>query len=111
MGGTKRRYGSNMITRDESRKLKEFRELVFFGIRKALEVGLGHKSYEGTISVHFPSYFGGDYYIELDCYLLGPARHYSWRGKDLSEAIDKAAYNVNLWINDVDKEEKDEPQT
>lgn len=63
------------------------------------------KSYEGEMSVivrfpgiHPDAYEKVDFGITLDCYLLGPGRHYQWHGATLSEALDKAEKDVNAWI-------------
>lgn len=93
-----------MITIEDLDKLKEFQEIVFDGVEKSLRIEGGHKSYEGAIAVHLPPYFGGYHFIELDCYVLGPRRHYEWTGKNLSEAIDKAMIDVKKWIKELEDE-------
>lgn len=94
----------NMLSADDVCKLDEFQQIVFDGIEKALRMEGHHKSYEGAIRVCLPSYFGGSYFVDLDCYVLGPSRHYEWPGKTLSEAVDKAMSEVKTWIKELDNE-------
>ena len=66
------------------------------------------KSYEGAFewTVCYPNYFddetgdsGADHYVlTLHCYVLGPARHYDWRGKTMDEVLDKAEKDIDSWI-------------
>jgi hypothetical protein len=92
------------MTSEDLWKLKEFQQTVFKGIEEALYLDGAHKHYEGAIRVCLPSYFGGDYFIELDCYVLGPGRHYEWAGETLSIAIDQALADVKRWIKELDNE-------
>jgi hypothetical protein len=89
----------------DKEKFIALRQYVFDKIKKALEEDGHHKMYEGafTVSTHWPNYFENEssMYVELtlDCYLLGPTRHYSWTGKTLREAIDKADKEIRGWKN------------
>lgn len=94
----------NMLSLDDACRLDEFQDVVFYGIEKALQLEGSHKSYEGAIRVCLPSYFGGDYFVELDCYVLGPSRHYEWAGETLLEAIDKAMSDVKKWVKELGNE-------
>ena len=38
------------------------------------------------------------YLIRLHCYVLGPGRHYEWKGRTLKNALDKAEKDINQWI-------------
>ena len=70
------------------------------------------KSYEGSleINVTYPDYFedeeaesGPDYcYITLHCYVLGPTRHYDFKGKTMKEALDKMDEALTRWENGYD---------
>ena len=69
----------------KSYELAEFetlRRCIFDLIRQSLALDGQCKSYEGALSIHFPSYFqdrNGEengYAIHLDCYVIGPSRHY-----------------------------------
>ncbi len=65
----------------------------------------GHcKSYEGAFSVHFPNYFDSgvdeSIVLTLDCYLVGPSRHYRWEGDNLVKAVESAAADINSWIGE-----------
>lgn len=69
-----------------------------------------HKSYEGTFELTFsyPSFFDDGYdkdepdavIIQLYCYVLGPSRHYEWRGKDILSAVENCREDVRQWIKD-----------
>jgi hypothetical protein len=91
-------------------KLDAFRALVFRGVAKALARNGHCKGYEGAISVHFPSYLDvedgdcNEVQVDLHCYVLGPSRHYSWRGPTLAKALDAAAKDVRRWIKELDRE-------
>lgn len=86
------------------------RRRVMNAIRIELEEDPCCKSYEGTfeILVSYPDYFERTYenkqddpnfyIIRLHCYVLGPGRHYEWRGKTFKEALDKCEKDINEWI-------------
>lgn len=58
----------------------------------------GHcKSYEGRMEIVLPGYFDDQWGINLHCYVIGPSRHYEWRGKTLDEALDKAESDILAW--------------
>lgn len=85
------------------------RKLVAEAIRKELEIDFHCKSYEGTFewTVCYPNYFEDNdgtaepnyYILTLHCYVLGPARHYEWRGETKAEVLDKAEREIKLWLN------------
>ncbi len=92
------------------------RRKVMVGIKKALAIDSTCKSYEGFMElvIEFPDYFEMDrsvedapnwYVIKLHCYVLGPARHYEWRGRTLDEALDAAEKEINMWIAEVEDDE------
>lgn len=84
------------------------RRRVMRAIRRELEEDSCCKSYEGTFEllVGYPDYFDGEhtdkpdfFKIVLHCYVLGPARHYEWRGNTFKEALDSAEREIDSWIN------------
>lgn len=92
------------------------RRKVMTGIKKALEIDPGCKSYEGCMEllIEYPNYFELNeseedtpnwYEICLHCYVLGPARHYEWRGRTLDEALDAAEKEISMWIAEVEDDE------
>ncbi len=98
-----------------SDRVEAFRDLVFAGIRRALEIDEHCKAYEGTITVRYPSYFAGkgrgilyapqDHYeVELACYVLGPNRGETWRGETLVDALALATADVTRWIAEMEAE-------
>lgn len=92
--------------------LPEFISFVHQAVHAAI-LEDGHcKSYEGTVSVSYPSFFEmtdpnhtQQVTLQLDCYVLGPSRSYTWRGVNVKECIDIARKNIERWVeggNDVD---------
>lgn len=85
----------------------ELRQIVMMKIRRALEEDSYCKSYEGSFDIvlSHPTYFedktgtrGVDVYgILLDCYVLGPSRHYEWWGETFEEALSKAEVDIYSW--------------
>ena len=94
----------------------KLRKRLFEAIGKALSEDCG-KSYEGAffIGQAFPNYYEDEeakeqpfmWYIHLDCYIVGPYRHYDWDGKTLDEALDKCEEDINEWLEET--EEYDSP--
>ncbi len=87
----------------------ELRKKLFDGIKLALEVDGYCKSYEGTFSIIFPNYFqerlesqwiDDSWCIGLDCYVLGPGRHYTWCGETFEEALEKAEKDILEWVKE-----------
>ena len=72
------------------------------------EQGEPGKSYEGAWEITFgipdaiddpEAVKGPDYCkITLHCYLVGPGRHYDWKGKTPNEALKKCKADVEKWI-------------
>lgn len=80
--------------------LDELHKLVKSGIAKKLEEDGHCKSYEGAMRLECPNHFSPEdgYSLELDCYVLGPNRHYRWKGDTVQECIDKAEADIAAWI-------------
>lgn len=67
----------------------------------------GHcKHYEGTFEVgySFPNYFeredatAGSWTIRLDCYVIGPNRHYEWAADTAEGVMDECEADVRDWL-------------
>ena len=94
------------IEAGDSAAIEAFRALVFRGVKEALEFDGHHKSYEGRVGIVYPSYFDATepetedkpFVVVLDCYVLGPHRHYEWRGATLDWALRLATADVEEWI-------------
>lgn len=88
------------MTLDE--QITTYRMRLFAAIQHALAADGGGKSYEGQIQIHFPGYYCQKvpdmWEITVDCYILGPARHYSYVGNDLDECFAKANADLDQWI-------------
>lgn len=89
-------------------RFNRLRKRVADAIAKYLEDDYGHKSYEGTweMLISFPNYFDDEtatakpdfYRITLHCYVIGPARHYDWDGKNWDECLAKCEKDVCSWL-------------
>ena len=93
---------------NEKVRFDALRKLVMDAIRKELEIDCHCKSYEGAFEwlTCYPNYFddpeakeGPNFYVlTLHCYVLGPSRHYEWRGKTRGEVLDKAEKEIKSWL-------------
>lgn len=86
----------------------QLRKKVMAAIKRELEQDSCCKSYEGTFewTVCYPDYFedeSGDakpnyYVLTLHCYVLGPSRHYEWRGRTKAKVLDDAEQDIESWL-------------
>lgn len=93
-----------MITQSELNRFFKLRQTIFDKIKAALQEDEHCKSYEGAMRLGFPNYFEQDSEdscmrcsVLLDCYVLGPVRHYEWYGRTFTEALDKAEKEIESW--------------
>lgn len=98
---------TSIINTEDLKRFLQIRREMFKQIKESLEIDGHCKSYEGSLSIeiHFPDYWEGDiphYNIHLDCYLLGPHRHYDFPGMTLAEALDRLelAVTKNDWTQE-----------
>ena len=96
----------NVINVDLTEFLR-LREKIFECLRHCLEEDDHCKSYEGALSVEYilPNYFEKkvktpSWNIHLDCYLIGPERHYDWQGKTFEDVLAKATKDIECWIKE-----------
>jgi len=92
---------------DELIAFKRLRQYVFAAVKRELAIDSGCKSYEGHMAIQFPHYFmentfvpeqkSDNWCVQLDCYVLGPSRHYHWCGRTLGEAVTKARSEIEGW--------------
>lgn len=109
---------SKSMSTDYDRFL-ELRRRVMAAVHAELERESLCKSYEGTFELllSYPSYFEYSEYVkdkderanlpdayilQLHCYVLGPHRHYEWRGETLKEALDRCEADVKAWEKRVE---------
>lgn len=87
---------------EDLEKLNTLRQKTFIQIYECLKEDGHCKRYEGTFGITFPCYFDDEdeWSITLDLYVFGPDRHYTWNGKTLREAIEKADSDVTMWIRE-----------
>jgi len=81
------------------------RQRLFVAIEQSLSVEGHCKSYEGTFGIVLPNYFEEKHgpkrwAVTLDCYVIGPHRHYVWEGETLDEAVAKAEAEVGGWLSE-----------
>lgn len=95
-----------VISSEEMDRFLCVRTRMFGLIDRAIEQDGHHKSYEGTMSIHWPNRFedsDGVLSIELACYVLGPSREYYWEGKTLTEALDKMIVDIDQWEDEINQ--------
>ena len=93
----------------EMKLFSALRKQVADYIRKRLDAGAEHKSYEGIweVLISYPSWFDDETTtaspdfcnITLHCYLIGPSRGYTWHGKTVDEALEKCKKDIDRWTN------------
>ena len=79
-------------------RLEVLRKDLFDAIDYAIKHDGHHKSYEGKLAMIWPHRFEDEYTITLDCYVIGPSRHYYWSGKTFAEAFELAERDIREWI-------------
>lgn len=93
-----------MISQQDLMRFAQLRGELFAFIGMALKENGHCKSYEGAMQIGFPDYFSADddgaWSVSLDCYVIGPSRHYTWTGKNFTEALDKAEKEIRGWFGD-----------
>lgn len=105
-----------MISLDESLRFDRLRQRVMRAVEYELKMNDGYcKSYEGAfeVTMSFPEYFQDEtgtkppdfVSITLHCYVLGPSRHYTWKGPTFLDALRKAEAEIDSWI-EAQEEEK-----
>lgn len=89
-------------------RFENLRAKVFGAIAAQLAIDPYCKSYEGAFEIvmGWPDYFEDEQmtaqpwvHIILHCYVLGPARHYEWKGRTFAEALNKAEKEIDGWID------------
>lgn len=93
-------------------RLIALRQRLFDAIGRQLARCGDCKIYEGRFAINLPNYFerhdeNNAWRVELDCYVIGPSRHYEWRGDTLAEAVEKAERDVSKWIIERDEDSED----
>lgn len=88
-------------------RLEQLRQDLYLAIPKAIEDGGGHcKSYEGSFSLTcaWPAYSNRseapEWTLTLDLYVIGPSRHYKWRGQSIDVVVERADADVRGWLRD-----------
>lgn len=84
-------------------RLERLREELFAEIEQVLAEDGHCKPYEGAFAVRLPNYFEEPghpeaWTVELDCYVVGPRRHYRWVGPTLDATVAMAEQDVRKWI-------------
>jgi len=93
--------------------LQEFIVYVHDAVHTVLIAGDGHcKSYEGSVSVHFPSFFEmtdpnhqPPVTLKLACYVLGPSRSYYWESTNVAGCIEQARTDIEGWLAEEAEDE------
>ena len=79
--------------------LGDFRERLFGLINRALAFNDHRKEDEGDILIECSGVYSQDKQIAMyvSCYVLGPARHYVFKGNTLSDCVMKASEELDKW--------------
>ena len=101
-----------MISADDYARFEQLRADLFDAIAKALDEDGHCKSYEGSFRLQFPNYFESlpspsemtdsePWGILLDCYVIGPSRHYEWWGATFADVLQKADTDIRAWMHEA----------
>ena len=87
---------------------QKLRKMVAEEIIRRVEEGCEHKSCEGIweITLSYPDAFEdpkgvGSFdvaIVTLHCCVLGPSRHYTWKGYTIEAALQRAEKDITEWI-------------
>ena len=91
------------------KRFYDLRERLIKEINRIKAEGEPGKMYEGYFEIRYQFPDASDCWneiinkpcgitIHLDCYLVGPNRHYDWHGKTFEEALDKCEKDITEWI-------------
>lgn len=92
-------------------RLMRLRKYLFDKIREAFADGAIGKSTEGLFEVchsladYYEEEYKGGYsgelwIVKLYCYVVGPSRHYEWKGRTLEDAVKKAENEIYGWFGE-----------
>lgn len=94
-------------------RLTELRKKINYAIGLHLAQDAHCKSYEGAMQItySFPNYFEDPtgkkphfmVTLALDCYVLGPNRHYTWTSSTLNKVLDVAELTINEWLKEEER--------
>lgn len=87
-------------------RIEKFKAYLFILIDNCVNDGVGTKANEGGITLQFPSRFEDKYRINLDLYVFGPRRHYTYVGDSFEECFDQLQTDVALWWSQELRERK-----
>jgi len=98
------------VKQEDILRFLELRADLFTAIASQLREDGHCKSYEGAFTIRLPNYFDQaddeePWQITLDCYVIGPNRHYHWNGSTFKDALDACEMDVRAWITEVKDDE------
>lgn len=106
--GERRTGKADLGDRAPGRRLAAFRTLVEREVLAELARDGGGKHYEGRVTyrVVLPPVCEGpnaaeSHLLELDCYILGPGRHYYWHAATEAEVFDQAEADFREWVREA----------
>jgi hypothetical protein len=105
-----------MISADEYARFDKLRADLFDVIALLSSRGESGKRYEGTFRIQFPGYFDSRVVDELsreqpwalflDCYLIGPHRHYDWWGATFADVLGTAEADIRVWLHEAQEDDE-----
>lgn len=91
--------GGGGVSKEAVDRLMRLRSLMISALRADAEFwGDAGKGHDGSFSLVMPGAWQSEWGVKLDCYAIGPSRHYDWWGATLLEAVTRAERDVQGWI-------------
>ena len=89
-----------MMTVSEIERFTSLRQRVLDEIERQRKKGELGKMADGDMELIYRIKNDGfvQWFMTLHCYLIGPGRHYSWRGENLSAVLSAAEEDIDEWI-------------
>jgi hypothetical protein len=104
------------MTADDYARFEKLRADLFDALAVILSRDGHSKSYEGTFRIQWPGYFDvrgpedldrdEPWGIFLDCYVIGPSRHYECWGFTFLDALAQAETDIRAWMHEAQEDEE-----
>lgn len=95
------------MSAEDYARFEQLRADLFDVIRQCLDRDGHCKSYEGRFTIQLPDYFVNEQWaIRLDCYVIGPSRHYEWWGETFADVLSKAETDIRAWMHEALEDEE-----
>lgn len=103
---------------NERADLMRYHSRLLEGVRRAIEYDNYYKSAEGAVKITLPSIFEAkpgpgqspDVTMEVYCYVLGPARHYTYTGATIEQCVLEASDDLDRWLEELEADIAEEAE-